>query len=83
MNRKLELLLAGRALRSLTLGYLGVIAPLYLARLHYSVVQVSLVFTAGAVGGMVLTLAVGVLYYAFFRNIRPPEERARAAGKAQ
>jgi MFS family permease len=68
MNRQLRLLLAGRALRSLTLGYLGVIAPLYLARLHYSAVQVGLVFTAGAVGGMLLTLAVGVLADRFGRK---------------
>ncbi len=68
MNRELKLLLGGRALRSLSLGYLGVIAPLYLAQLHYSAVQVGLVFTAGAVGSMVLTFLVGVLADRFGRK---------------
>lgn len=60
MNRQLKLLLAARALRSTTLGYLGVIAPIYLARLGYSAVKVGLVFTAGAFGSMALTLMVSV-----------------------
>jgi MFS family permease len=61
MKPQLKLLLVARALRSTALGYMGVIAPIYLARLGYSAVRVGLVFTAGAFGSMALTLAVSML----------------------
>jgi MFS family permease len=61
LTRDIKLLLAGRALRSLSLGYLTVLVPVYLARAGYSATRVGVVFTAGAVGSIVLTACVGVL----------------------
>jgi MFS family permease len=60
MTRDIALLLGGRALRSLSQGYLGVIVPVYLARLGFSATRVGLVFTAGAVGSIILTASVGL-----------------------
>jgi MFS family permease len=57
----LEYLFAGRALRSLSQGYLAIIVPLFLATLGYRPVQIGIVFTAGSFGSMVLTAAVGFL----------------------
>lgn len=68
LGRDLRLLLVGRSLRSVTLGYLNVIAPLYLARLGYSAAYVGGVFTAGALGSMALTGGVGVLADRFGRK---------------
>ncbi len=61
LGRDLEYLFAGRALRSLSQGYLAIVVPLFLVGLGYGPVQIGLVFTAGSVGSMALTAAVGVL----------------------
>lgn len=61
LTRDITLLLSGRALRSLSQGYLGVIVPVYLARLGFSATRVGVVFTAGAVGSIILTASVGLL----------------------
>jgi MFS family permease len=61
LTRDIALLLCGRALRSLSLGYLTVLVPVYLARSGYTAARVGLVFTAGAVGSMLLTAGVGFL----------------------
>lgn len=60
LSRDIALLLCGRALRSLSLGYLAVLVPVYLAREGYAATRVGVLFTAGAVGSMLLTAAVGV-----------------------
>jgi MFS family permease len=61
LTRDITLLLCGRALRSLSLGYITVLVPVYLARAGYTAMRVGVVFTAGAVGSIVLTAAVGLL----------------------
>lgn len=61
LNRDILLLLSGRGLRSLSQGFLTVIVPVYLARAGYGATRVGIVFTAGAVGSMVLTASVGLL----------------------
>ena len=68
LGRDLRLIVAGRALRSVTLGYLNVIVPIYLARMGYSAVRVGAVFTAGALGSMALTGGVGLLADRFGRK---------------
>ena len=60
LTRDIVLLLCGRALRSLSLGYLTVLVPVYLASAGYSATRVGVVFTAGAVGSMILTAGVGM-----------------------
>jgi len=60
LGRDLRLLFTGRALRSLSLGYLNVIAPIYLVALGYSALRIGVVFTAGSLGSMLLTALVGV-----------------------
>lgn len=61
LTRDIALLLCGRGLRSLALGYLAVLVPVYLAHAGYGAARVGVVFTAGALGSMVLTATVGVL----------------------
>lgn len=61
LTRDITLLLGGRAFRSLSQGYLTVLVPVYLASAGYSAARVGVVFTAGALGSMILTAAVGVL----------------------
>src|SRR6185312_16515841 len=61
LGRDLRLLFTGRALRSLSLGYLNVIAPIYLVALGYSALRIGVVFTAGSLGSMVLTALVGLV----------------------
>jgi MFS family permease len=60
LTRDIALLLSGRGLRSLSQGFLSVIVPIYLARSGYSATRVGIVFTAGAVGSMLLTASVGL-----------------------
>src|SRR6185437_1527631 len=60
LARDVLLLLAGRALRSLSQGFLAVLVPVYLARLGYTATRVGVVFTAGAVGSIALTASVGL-----------------------
>ncbi|HEY4217127.1 MAG TPA: MFS transporter [Gemmatimonadaceae bacterium] len=60
LTRDIRLLLSGRALRSLSQGFLTVIVPVYLARLGYSATRVGVVFTAGAAGSIALTASVGL-----------------------
>jgi MFS family permease len=60
-NENLRLLFAGRALRSLSLGYLNIIVPIYLVSLGYSAVRIGVVFTAGSLGSLALTAAVGLV----------------------
>jgi MFS family permease len=60
-TRDIALLLGGRALRSTSQGFLGVIVPVYLARAGYGATRVGVVFTAGAVGSMLLTATVGLV----------------------
>jgi MFS family permease len=55
----LRYLLAGRALRSLTQGYLGVVVPLFLVRAGYGTVRIGALLTAAAASGAVLTALVG------------------------
>lgn len=55
----LRYLLAGRALRSLTQGYLGVIVPLFLVRAGYDTVRIGALLTVAAASGAVLTAFVG------------------------
>jgi MFS family permease len=67
-NENLRLLFTGRALRSFSLGYLNVIVPIYLVSLGYSAVRVGLVYTAGSLGSMALTAAVGLMADRFGRK---------------
>ena len=60
LTRDIALLLCGRALRSLSLGYLTVLVPVYLAREGYTATRIGVLFTAGAIGSMLLTAAVGL-----------------------
>ncbi len=60
LTRDIALLLSGRALRSLSLGLLAVVVPVYLARSGYSATRIGVMFTAGALGSMVLTASVGL-----------------------
>jgi hypothetical protein len=60
LTRDIALLLCGRALRSLSLGYLTVLVPVYLAREGYAATSVGVLFTAGAIGSMLLTASVGL-----------------------
>jgi MFS family permease len=60
LTRDIALLLCGRALRSLSLGYLTVLVPVYLAREGYAATRVGVLFTAGAIGSMLLTASVGL-----------------------
>ncbi|HET9016004.1 MAG TPA: MFS transporter [Thermomicrobiaceae bacterium] len=69
LNRDLGFLFAGRGLRSLTQGYLAIIAPLYLAELHYSAVQIGLLFTAGSAVSAVLAALIGVLADRYGRKL--------------
>lgn len=55
----LRYLLGGRALRSVTQGYLGVIVPLFLLRAGYDTVQIGALLTVAAASGAVLTALVG------------------------
>ncbi|HVX39217.1 MAG TPA: MFS transporter, partial [Gemmatimonadaceae bacterium] len=59
LTRDISLLLGGRALRSLSQGFLTILVPVYLARSGYSGGRVGLVFTAGAIGSILLTATVG------------------------
>jgi MFS family permease len=61
LTRDVVLLLSGRALRSLTQGFLTVLVPIYLARQGYTATRVGIVFTAGAVGSILLTAVVGLV----------------------
>lgn len=54
-------LYAGRALRSVSQGYLAIIVPLYLLSLGYTATAVGLLIAIGAGAGAILTLAVGSL----------------------
>ncbi len=56
----LRRLFIGRALRSLSLGYLNITVPIYLVSLGYSAVRMGAVFTAGSLGSMALTAIVGL-----------------------
>lgn len=55
----LRYLLGGRALRSLTQGYLGVVVPLFLVRAGYGTVRIGILLTAAAASSAVLTALVG------------------------
>jgi MFS family permease len=55
----LRYLLGGRALRSLSQGYLGIIVPLFLVRAGYDTVRIGVLLTVAAGGGAVLTALVG------------------------
>jgi MFS family permease len=55
----LRYLLGGRALRSLTQGYLGVVVPLFLVRAGYDTVRIGTLLTVAAASGAVLTALVG------------------------
>ncbi|HEY8744762.1 MAG TPA: MFS transporter, partial [Chloroflexota bacterium] len=54
-------IMAGRAARSLSQGYLGVIVPLYLLHLHYTAVSLGELSTVGAIVSAVMTVAVSLL----------------------
>ncbi|MFI5227568.1 MAG: MFS transporter [Gemmatimonadales bacterium] len=60
LTRDVLLLLSGRALRSTSQGFLGVLVPVYLARLGFTATRVGVVFTAGAIGSIALTASVGL-----------------------
>ncbi|HEX5436166.1 MAG TPA: MFS transporter [Gemmatimonadaceae bacterium] len=68
LGRDLQLLFAGRALRSVSQSYLAVIVPLYLAHLGYGPVRIGVFFTVGALGSMSLTATVGFLADRFGRK---------------
>lgn len=55
----LRYLLAGRAVRSVTQGYLGVVVPLFLVRAGYDTMQIGVLLTVAAASGAVLTAVVG------------------------
>jgi MFS family permease len=55
----LRFLLGGRALRSLTQGYLAIIVPLFLVRAGYDTVRIGVLLTVAAAGGALLTALVG------------------------
>jgi MFS family permease len=67
-EENLRLLFTGRALRSLSLGYLNIIVPIYLVSLGYSAVRIGVIFTAGSLGSMALTAAVGLMADRFGRK---------------
>lgn len=69
LNRDLNLLFAGRGIRSLTQGYLAIIVPLYLAELHYSAVQLGLIFTAASAASAILAASIGVLADRYGRKL--------------
>ena len=55
----LRYLLGGRALRSLTQGYLGIVVPLFLVRAGYGTVRIGILLTVAAASSAVLTALVG------------------------
>jgi MFS family permease len=55
----LRFLLGGRALKSLSQGYLGIVVPLFLVRAGYDTVRIGVLLTVAAAGGAALTAAVG------------------------
>lgn len=61
LNASLGWIMAGRATRSLSQGYLSVIVPLYLLHIGFTAVTLGELFTVGAIVSAVLTLAVSVL----------------------
>lgn len=61
LERNLPWLYAGRSLRSLTTSFLGVITPLYLAKIGYSGAAAGMVFTFSSAIVAILVIAVGVV----------------------
>jgi MFS family permease len=61
LTRDVGWIMASRATRSLSQGYLGVIVPLYLVHLKFTAVSLGELSTVGAIVSAVLTLAVSVL----------------------
>ncbi len=55
----LRYLLAGRAVRSVSQGYLAIVVPLFLVRAGYNTVQIGVLLTAAAAGSAALTALVG------------------------
>jgi len=59
MRGDLRYLMAGRALRSLTQGYLGIIVPLYLVHAGYSAFAIGALLTLAAAGSAAQTALIG------------------------
>ena len=55
----LRYLLGGRALRSLSQGYLAIVVPLFLVRAGYDTVRIGVLLTASAAGSALQTALVG------------------------
>jgi predicted MFS family arabinose efflux permease len=55
----LRYLLGGRALRSLSQGYLAIVVPLFLVRAGYGTVRIGVLLTAAAAGSALQTALVG------------------------
>lgn len=60
-NRDLRWIMAGRAVRSLSQGYLGVVVTLYLLQIGFNAVSLGELFTIGAVVSALLTVSVSLL----------------------
>ncbi len=61
LTRDVGWIMASRATRSLSQGYLGVIVPLYLVHLKFTAFSLGELSTVGAIVSALLTLAVSVL----------------------
>ncbi|HKV56180.1 MAG TPA: MFS transporter [Candidatus Binataceae bacterium] len=68
LSRDLGFLLGARALRSLALGFLGIILPIYLADLGYTTTAMGILFAVSAVVGALMAAAVGLLADRFGRK---------------
>ncbi len=64
----LRYFLGGRALRSLSQGYLGIAVPLFLVRVGFSTVSIGVLLTGAAASSAVLTAFVG---FAADRGVLP------------
>jgi len=61
LNKDLRWIMVGRAVRSMSQGYLGVIVSLYLLQIGFNAVSLGELFTIGAIVSALLTFAVSLL----------------------
>lgn len=60
-----RLLLAARALRGFTDGYVALLLPYYLSLLGYSALQIGFIITATLLGSGAMTLSIGLIAYRY------------------
>ncbi|MGH7932072.1 MAG: MFS transporter, partial [Candidatus Binataceae bacterium] len=68
LSRNIVCLFAARALRSVALGYISIILPIYLAELGYSAVYLGVLFSISAFANAVVAALTGVLADRFGRK---------------